>query len=67
MNYNDQHTGTTYSDRVVSLIMGYFYSLGCYLKAYQQQSNYPEGFHELVIDSSHSSLLPSEYLIPNMN
>jgi len=30
MNYNDQHTGTTYSGPVVRLMMRYFYSVGCY-------------------------------------
>jgi len=39
MNYNDQHTGTTYSGPVVNLMMRYFYSVGCELMAYQQQSN----------------------------
>ena len=67
MDYIGQHAGATYSGHVVSLMMGYFYSVGCYLKAYQQQSNYEEGFHESIVDSSHSSLLPREYFILYMN
>ena len=39
MNYYDQHTGTTYSGPVLSLMMRYFCSVGCERMAYQQQSN----------------------------
>ena len=61
-NYNDQHTGTTYRSCVVSLIIWYLYSVGCWLMAYKQESNIRK-----VVDYSHSSPLPNEDLIPYAN